>query len=179
MDSTERAPGAPDDTARTEEDGLGAAATAWSFGGPDYLAYRVLLLAKMIDRQSTEVLQREAGLSLAEWRSLANLALFQPASVRTIAENAWVDRAEVSRAFAGLERRGLVARTENPRDRRSPTFSLTEAGRELVGRISPLRRAFHQSLVEALSETERAALERGLRILAERCVAEMRVPGAA
>src|SRR3569623_2157233 len=95
-----------------EAGGLGQIAAAWRIGGPDYLPYRVTLLAKLLDRCTTRLLLASAGLSVAEWRVLAQLARASPASasVRQLAEQAWVDRAEVSRAAASLEQRGYVDR---------------------------------------------------------------------
>ncbi len=90
---------------------------------------------------------------MAEWRVLAQLVRTSPASVRQLAEQAWVDRAEVSRAAASLERRGCLERQENPKDRRSPLLYSTEAGRELFRKVSPQRIAFHRSLAALVPPT--------------------------
>ena len=119
--------------------GLGKVAGAWRTGGRNYLPFRITLLAKLLDRCTTRLLQANSGLSVAEWRVLAQLALSSPASVRQLAEQAWVDRAEVSRAAASLERRGYVERRENGRDRRSPLLFCTEKGHELTRRVQPSR----------------------------------------
>lgn len=161
--------GAPPDPAE-----LGEVAAAWGLGGPSFLPYRILLLAKMLDRMTTRLLQQAAGLTVAEWRVIAQLYRASPSTVRQLAEQAWVDRAEVSRAAAALERRGLVERRDNPLDRRSALFSCTAAGRALVDRVRPLRRQFHTSLTGQLSKAQRAALDEALFILARQCVAQLK-----
>ena len=154
---------------------LGQVAAAWRVGGPDYLPYRVLLLAKLLDRCTTRLLQSSSGLSVAEWRVLAQLALASPgsASVRQLAEQAWVDRAEVSRAAASLERRGLIERRENAKDRRSPLLYCSDKGLDLYRRVAPSRQEFHRSLTALLGPEQASQMEAALLTLARQCVDEL------
>src|SRR5687768_12233552 len=55
----------------------------WHLFGQDHLPYRLLLLARMIDRRSARELQK-FGLSLAEWRVLAFIGVTGPASAAQI-----------------------------------------------------------------------------------------------
>ncbi len=157
-------------------EGLGEIAAAWRIGGPDYLPYRVTLLAKLLDRCTTRLLQASSGLSVAEWRVLAQLALAAPASasVRQLAEQAWVDRAEVSRAAASLERRGYVERRENPKDRRSPQLFCSEKGMELYQRVAPSRTEFHRALTHLLGPEQASNMEAAMLVLAQASIDELR-----
>ena len=152
---------------------LGEVAAAWRIGGGDYLPYRVTLLAKLLDRCTTRLLQASSGLSVAEWRVLAQLALSSPASVRQLAEQAWVDRAEVSRAAASLERRGFVDRRENLKDRRSPLLYCSEKGYALYQRVAPSRLDFHKTLTHLLSPERIGEMEAAMLTLAKYCVDEL------
>jgi DNA-binding MarR family transcriptional regulator len=158
-----------------DPEALGQVAAAWKIGGPDYLPYRVTLLAKLLDRCTTRLLQASSGLSVAEWRVLAQLAIASPesASVRQLAEQAWVDRAEVSRAAASLEHRGYVERRENPRDRRSPLLYCSDKGMALYRRVSPSRVEFHSSLTAMLGPEQARQMEAAMLILAKQCVDEL------
>ncbi len=153
--------------------GLGKVGPAWRVGGKDYLPYRITLLAKLLDRCTNRLLQANTGLSVAEWRVLAQLAISSPASVRQLAEQAWVDRAEVSRAAASLERRELVERRENQKDRRSPLLYCSEKGLALARRVSPSRHEFHRGLTELLTEEQARQFEAAMLILAKHCVDEL------
>ena len=157
---------------------LGKVAGAWRHGGRDYLPYRLMLLAKLLDRWSTRVLLDISGLSVAEWRVLALLAAGSPLSVRTLAEQNHVDRAEVSRAAASLEAAGHIERRDNPKDRRSPYLYCTARGLELAGRVSPQRRAFHKSLTDLLRPEEVEALDIAMLTLAKRCIEALDAEGA-
>jgi DNA-binding MarR family transcriptional regulator len=151
---------------------------SWTLGGADHLPYKISLVAKLLDRKTTRMLAEEFGLSVAEWRVLAQLATCESSSVRDLAEKAWVDRAEVSRATASLVRRGYVKRHDNPDDRRGPLLSSTKSGQALFKKIKPRRAAFHKSLTSKLERTQISALEKALLTLAQLCVVELKKEAA-
>jgi DNA-binding MarR family transcriptional regulator len=154
-------------------EGLGRVAVAWRIGGRDFLPYRITLLAKLLERCTTRMLAQSSGLSVAEWRVLAQLVLSSPASVRQLAEQNWVDRAEVSRAAASLERRGCIERKENAKDRRSPLLYCTDEGRALARRVIPSRVEFNKMLTNLLTPEQVEEFEGALRVLAAHCVDEL------
>jgi len=181
MSKVNSAEGTAADPADVGAEGLGEVAAAWRVGGADYLPYRITLLAKLLDRCTTRLLQTSSGLSVAEWRVLAQLALAAPApaSVRQLAEQAWVDRAEVSRAAASLERRGYVERRQNAKDRRSPLLYCSDAGLALYRRVAPSRQDFHRSLTTMLGADAARQMEASLLTLARQCIEELDCePGA-
>lgn len=76
---------------------------AWRIFDARHLPYRVLMLGKMFDRLSVQQVRDRAGMSLAEWRVLAHIAVMGPKSASEVSGAALVDRAEVSRAVRSLE----------------------------------------------------------------------------
>ena len=116
----------------------------------DLLTYRISILAKLLDRRTAAMLGREFGLKVAEWRVLAQLSVAPTRTVRWLATEMRVDRAEVSRAAATLIARGLVRRMADPSDARSALFCATDDGRALYGRIMPRRVEQHAALVRSL-----------------------------
>ena len=138
----------------------------WQHPTLDYPTFRLALVAKAIDRMTLRMLARTCSNSVSEWRVLSRLGAGQGATVREIADSAWADRAEVSRAAASLERRGLLERRLNPNDRRAPILSCTAEGRKEYERILPERIAFHEALLSPLESWERAALDALLTKLA-------------
>ena len=136
---------------------LGPLNAAWRIGGPESVAVRLSFVAKLFDRYLTRQLL-ESGLTVAEWRVMAQLSVVAENTVRELASQAWVDRAEVSRAVASLERRGLLVRHPNAQDKRSPRFSLTPAGRALGGEFRPRWRALQKRLADRLEPQELALM---------------------
>lgn len=143
--------------------------SGWIVPELDFPTFRLGLVAKFMDRLTIRQLSEVSDYSYAEWRVLSRLAYHKDgATVGRIASLAWVDRAEVSRAVATLEKRGLVTRRENPEDRRTPILSLTPTGLEEHHRIIVLRGAFHELLVQDLSGAEREQLDQLLDKVARR-----------
>ena len=150
---------------------LGPLEPVWRLGGADYLPLKLLLVAKLIDLNVERLLKEKSGISVAEWRVMAQLGVLHNGSVREMARQACVDPAEVSRSVASLEKRGYVERHVNVRDRRSPRFSLTPAGRAHFAAFRPHWRRFQKALVAKLSGAERDLTEHALMGMAGACLA--------
>ena len=61
----------------------------------------------------------------------------QAPSLKPVAEGLGLSLPSASRAVDGLVKRSLVARTEDPDDRRQRLLALTDDGQELADRIMP------------------------------------------
>jgi DNA-binding MarR family transcriptional regulator len=86
----------------------------------------------------------------------------EPPTIGTLAAFLAMDRTTLTAALKPLERRGLVAVTQNPRDRRSRMITLSSSGRELLARAVPIWMETHAEVERLLSagnaEGLRAAL---------------------
>ncbi len=134
----------------------------WRVQGLDYPSFRITLVAKFINRLTTQSLSQDSDLSFAEWRVLCRLALVDGTTVRDIAEKAWVDRAEVSRAAAKLEEAGLVTRRSNPSDERMPILFATKAGKALYKSLITARSRFYSAIIADLDQNEQCVLDKAL-----------------
>lgn len=137
----------------------------WRLFGQDHMPYRLLLLARMIDRESSRELQRH-GLSLAEWRVLAIVGTAGPSSASRLGELGQIDRAEISRAVARLASKGLIARRADDNHRRRFIISLTEAGEGLFTSVRDERRRFFSRMMEGLSTPDREAMDKCVETMA-------------
>lgn len=142
----------------------------WVVPDLDFATFRITLIAKVMDRLTIRQMNAAGDASLAEWRVLARLATSPDSTVGRIADLAWVDRAEVSRAAAALEQRGLTRRKPNPRDARTPLLSCTAKGLRLYRKMLADRQAFHQALMGDLTPDEREQLDALLTKVARRVV---------
>ena len=138
----------------------------WSLFGPDHLPYRLLLLARMIDRQAFRQLQQEFDITLAEWRVLAFTCAAGPATASTVGHSGGIDRAEISRAVVRLEAKGLVTRQPDPSNRHKLIISPTVAGQSLFVQIRDDRRAFFRGLLADVGADERAIIEAAIEGMA-------------
>lgn len=137
----------------------------WQLFGLDHLPYHLLLLARMIDRQSGRELQKH-GLSLAEWRVLAFVGVAGPASASKIGKIGEIDRAEISRAVGKLQAKGLIERQPDETHGKRFFISPTEAGERLFKKVREERRSFFRGMTEGLTSSEQALIDKGLETMA-------------
>lgn len=150
--------------------GADATPPSYELGGVAYFGYRLAVTAKLFDRKFVEILEAHSSLTLPQWRCVAQLALAEPATVRSLADGAAVDRAEVSRALARLVAQGLVERHDNTADQRSPNFTLTKDGKAQVEALRKPVSRFIRGLVSDVGDVDIAAADRVLLALARKCV---------
>ena len=160
------------------EDASDALRERWGRYGLTHIPYRLLMLARMIDRASSIASLPGISLPLAEWRVVANLSLLGDTTVSEIAESALVDRAEVSRAAHALEQRGLIRLGAHPGSKAKKLLTLTEAGRALAEDLGVQRRGFYAHLLEGLDEAQRRQFDAMLLHLAVR-LEQYEAPGGA
>ncbi len=142
----------------------------YDIGGNTYFGYRMVLAAKLFDRRIVDILEETGHLTLQQWRVVSQLGLLSTGSVRSLADGAAVDRAEVSRAVQELTKRGLVKREENPADKRSPSFALTDAGLKSYAAVRKPIIKFIEHLVDGLDPKELEAANRVLWAITKGCL---------
>jgi DNA-binding MarR family transcriptional regulator len=131
-------------------------------GNRSYFGYRMVVAAKMFDRVVSKLLAQHGEVSLPQWRVITQLGVTTTGTVRSLADGAAVDRAEMSRATRELLRRGLLNRREDPTDKRSPQFTLTPSGRKLYRRVRKPIHEFISHLMADVSDRDLAAADRVL-----------------
>lgn len=112
----------------------------------------------------------ESGLNFIQMKVLMTLAAAHdaPPSLKPIAEGLGLSLPSASRAVDGLVKRDLVARTEDPADRRQRLLALTDAGHELADRILAARLEGLGQFAASLNAEERERLDAALTLLVER-----------
>ncbi|QNA85477.1 MarR family transcriptional regulator [Sphingomonas sp. So64.6b] len=131
----------------------------WGLFDRGHLPYRLLLLAKMIDRATARQVRDGAGLTLAEWRVLAHAVVLGDANASRIAAAAAVDRAEVSRALLSLEKAGLVTREADPNHGKRQQVNVSPEGLALHDRFRRERITFFDTITADLDDEELGALD--------------------
>lgn len=78
----------------------------------DLVLYRMSLFSTVTDRAGQMFLQRRFGVSLREYRLIGIVGYAQPASVTDIAEEAFMDKSQVSKTAQKLIDEGLLCRVD-------------------------------------------------------------------
>lgn len=122
---------------------------------------------KYYDRQFLPLLER-TGLSMREIHVLLFLANHPGQdTARDVAELRGLAKSQVSQAVEALTARGILARRDDPEDRRVVHLDITETGRPLAREAQAIQAACGKRLLAGLNEEEQALflnlLERVLR----------------
>jgi DNA-binding MarR family transcriptional regulator len=135
----------------------------------DFLPYRLNRLAEAVARDFGRVYRERYGMTRPEWRLLATLGATAAMTATEIGRHSSMHKTKVSRAVAGLEKRGWVRRRRDRQDRRIEHLELTSAGIAAYKHLVPLAQAYQRDLLQAMGEDgSRAAIE-GLRALEAAC----------
>lgn len=95
---------------------------------------------------------RRFGIGVVEWRVLCHLAVAPWDNVIAMAHAIGLDKSSVSRALAGMEKRGLVEMRDGARRKREA--ALTEAGWALHREVLPVARAREAALLDGFTPEE-------------------------
>ena len=99
-------------------------------------------------RVTAHSVERELGLTGAQLFVLGEIAAEPNLSIRRVSERTLTDPSSASVVVARLLEKGLVARREDPADRRKSVLSVTSKGQKLLARAPEPPR--HGSLAERL-----------------------------
>lgn len=133
-----------------------------------FLPYRLVSLSQRISTALASIYRERFGVSIAEWRVLANLAERGELNPSEIAVQTSMDKAKVSRAIKELSAKRCVSKLRDATDQRGYRLRLSARGERLYRRIAPLALAWEDELLAALDAAEHRELLRMLDKLARR-----------
>jgi DNA-binding MarR family transcriptional regulator len=130
----------------------------------DFIPYRLSVASNSVSDAIARAYEALFGLSIPEWRLVAVIAeAADGITQQAIGTATRMDKVTVSRAAIALTGRGLLARRDNPADRRSHLLDLTGAGRRLYAAVAPEALALERRLFSQLDSAELAAFVATLR----------------
>lgn len=155
---------ASDDATARPGDGLPDDVSA-THGGTDDLDERLVAALERAGHLTRTMVARQAyaeGVSVLQLTLLTRLRTTSSGPrVSDLALELDVSQPTISEALATLRRKGLVARTPDPADRRNSVFSLTDEGRDLGERLL----TWSHPVAASLSRVDRADKATALRVV--------------
>ena len=124
-----------------------------------FLPYRLSVLAQFVSQSLHDLYAGPFGLSVAQWRVMAALGRFAPLTASEVGQRIVLDKVAVSRAVAGLMKRGLVERFTDRRDRRRASLKLSRSGKTMHAHIVPLVLHYQARVYDELNAEERKAFD--------------------
>ena len=105
--------------------------------------------------------------TLTQYRSMVVLASKGPQSVAKLAQEVGVTPATASRLCDRLVRKGLIARREDPLDRRAVQLALAAGGRRIVDAVTESRRREITQLLDSVPAEAQRSLVAALQLLSD------------
>ncbi|WP_172135478.1 MarR family winged helix-turn-helix transcriptional regulator [Adlercreutzia sp. ZJ473] len=102
----------------------------------EFVGYRVYEAHRALF-QNLERALAPFGVTPVEWNAMNQLDHHGPLSQKRLAEALQKEQATITRTVDRMQRKGLVTRTPDPKDRRANIVSLTPASQELLTEIEP------------------------------------------
>ncbi len=127
------------------------------------VASNVFRAAQAMRAHLERTVLRGEDLSWAGFSTLFHLWIWGPMETRELAASMGCARATISGVADTLERRGLVTRGGDERDRRLVLLSLTDAGHSRIEAVFPRFNAGEAALARGLSGEEKTMLATLLR----------------
>jgi len=125
----------------------------------NFLPYRLSILAQLVSESLHDLYAAPFGLTVTQWRVMAALGRFAPLTASEVGARIVMDKVAVSRAVAGLMKRGLIERATDRDDRRRASLRLSARGRAMHARIVPMAINYETRLYQALSRRERQVFD--------------------
>ena len=122
----------------------------------NFFPYRLAVLAEAVSRSVAQVYTERFDLTRDEWRVLAALAECGAMKTVDLIAHTTLDKMPVSRAVTRLEGSGLVAREQDPDDRRNHVLRLQPPGQALVPLETYLRGRGLNPLADQFAKTTQA-----------------------
>lgn len=128
-------------------------------------AYVCLVRAAESVTARLQPLLNQHNLTVSQFGALEALFHLGPLCQRDLARKILKSSGNLTMVLENLERRNLIERSRNPKDRRFLTVSLTQEGRDLIASIFPQHARNIASQMSALSPEQQQALSELCRTL--------------
>ena len=152
----------------TANDGSGNRRYDCSVDLDKFFPYQLARLAEQVSLATDQGYRTRFSLGRDEWRVIAARAQGSEMKTGDVLGRTTMEKMQVSRALARLERDGLVERSPDPGDGRAYLVRLRPAGLALYRKIVPMVQAREEYLLSDLSEAERKVLAAAFDKVGER-----------
>lgn len=129
------------------------------------IGQRIHAFSNMISGNFYRRTEQPFGISLPEWRVLRSAIIAPGTTQSEVASVEGLNIMNVSRAVAGLRRKGLLEATPDPNDRRRSLLRPTELGASMGRDIGARERAIYQHVFSVLSREEVDTLDKVLDLV--------------
>lgn len=125
----------------------------------EFLLYRMHNLTRVAVQGVGLMFRRDIGISRRDWRILAFVGQFPELSLTRLAELTGLDTVIASRCVTQLVKRGLLANTRLPTNKRVSALRLTETGKAAYEEAHAAGQQYNVEFTACLTDDEARQLE--------------------
>lgn len=123
---------------------------------------RLIYLAAQDIKNLAEKVLKPSGLTLEQFHLLKNMSNQSGLSQRELGEIVNKTPANITRILDRLEAKTLIARRDNPVDRRASIVFLTDSGKSLLSEVFGILEAFSMKVSQGINEQEQEIVKKVL-----------------
>jgi DNA-binding MarR family transcriptional regulator len=135
---------------------------------------------RVLEREIGRCLEEQTdccGVTVAQCHVLLELDGLRSVNLKALADRLELDKSTLSRAIDSLVELGLVARKEDPENRRQQILSLSKAGERRVADIHRRCDAYYRQMLGRVPTVDLLAIMQGIEGLAEAMLAQRKDVG--
>ncbi|TXH68644.1 MAG: MarR family transcriptional regulator [Thiothrix sp.] len=141
----------------------------------NFLPYHLSVTSEMVSRALSKV-YAGFGVTIPEWRVMVHLNHHGSLTPSELGIATSMDKARVSRALILMDKKALITREVDQRDKRVSHICLTETGKELFIRIEPEVLAWNARLADEMPSSQHDNLLQALKTVETWCKAQGYTP---
>ena len=134
----------------------------------NFLPYHLSVTSEMVSRALSKV-YAGFGITIPEGRVMVHLNHHGSLTPSQLGVETNMDKARVSRALILMDKKALISRQVDQRDKRVSHISLTEVGKELFAQIEPEVMAWNVRLAKEMPDQQYDELMQALRTVFTWC----------
>lgn len=129
----------------------------------DSIGTLIALTSKSLERVAEYEIKNKLGLTSSQWKVILALNLFDGLSQKDLADKIYVDGSTLVPVIDGMEKKGLVERRPDPKDRRHNRLFLTKKSESTVDSIVKIIIQLRKNLYKGISYKDQESMRPHLK----------------
>ncbi|SRR5579872_234583 len=129
----------------------------------DSIGTLIVLTSKSLERAAEYEIKNKLGLTSSQWKIILALNLFDGLSQKELADKIYVDGSTLVPVIDTMEKKGLIERRPDPKDRRHNRLFLTKKSTSTVDSIIKIITQLRKNLYKGISYDDQESMRPHLK----------------
>ena len=124
----------------------------------DSIGTLIVLTSKSLERAAEYEIKNKLGLTSSQWKIILALNMFDGLSQKELADKIYVDGSTLVPVIDTMEKKGLIERRPDPKDRRNNRLFLTKKSTSTVDSIIETITQLRKNLYKGISHNDQESM---------------------